>query len=63
MHPTIISISYVTFVTHYKNRVVKMKNTDRDNRLDDIMFYYPTIKYSYNLILSKMDYNFKGKCY
>ncbi|AJI32006.1 Uncharacterised protein [Streptococcus pneumoniae] len=38
-----------------------MKNTDRDNCLDDMTFHYPTIKYSYNLILSKIDYNFKRK--
>lgn len=38
-----------------------MKNTDRDNRLDDMTFHYPTIKYIYNLILSKIDYNFKRK--
>lgn len=38
-----------------------MKNTDRNNRLDDMTFHYPTIKYSYNLILSKIDYNFKRK--
>lgn len=61
MHPTIISTSYVTFVTHYKNGIVKMKNTDRDNRLDNMMFHYPTIKYNYNLILSKIDYNYRGK--
>lgn len=40
MHLTIISISNVTFVTHHKNGVVKMKNTDKRNRLDDRMFHY-----------------------
>jgi len=44
-----------------RNGVVKMKNTDKNNRLDDMTFHYPTIKYSYNLILSKIDYNFKRK--
>ncbi|QCU10209.1 hypothetical protein EYB35_13435 [Bacillus paranthracis] len=61
MHPTIISTYYVTFVTQDKKRSCYDENTDRNNCLDDMMFHYPTIKYSYNLILSKIDYNFKRK--
>ncbi len=38
-----------------------MKKTDRDNCLGDMTFHYPTIEYSYNLILSKIDYDFKRK--
>lgn len=38
-----------------------MKNINRDNCLGDMTFHDPIIKYSYNLILNKTDYNCKRK--